>query len=351
MGLKKFFLGTVAVATIISYSESFAYVRGKTSMVSNNRARNRSAGKVGNVLPHITKVGGSLEKSLQARYHKLNGNNEFNSLAYDIPVKGNLEVNANAGDVTGVAKLKLAVDDVLSMQFAESDVRALAFTVPSSKLSVEELSLSMKGARLGYYKSWSDEVNPVYSPTTLYNDARGLDKMMSLSYRHSFGLLKAGLSTDLLQKDGLKQVLGIGYMASYAIGKIRSTVTGGYDAGTNNVAIRANISSPVSRAGTLDCGAVWASGDNSYYDKSKYSVFAGYKFDVAKSITISGGGQYFGDINKTGKDGWSAGISAKYMISSGLEAQASVAFNDNFVKKGVAIDKGVDLSVGLKKSF
>ncbi len=209
MGLKKFFLGTVAVATIISYSESFASVRGKTSMVSTNRARNRSAGKVGNVLPHITKVGGSLEKSLQARYHKLNGNNEFNSLAYDIPVKGNLEVNANAGDVTGVAKLKLAVDDVLSMQFAESDVRALAFTVPSSKLSVEELSLSMKGARLGYYKSWSDEVNPVYSPTTLYNDARGLDKMMSLSYRHSFGLLKAGLSTDLLQKDGLKQVLGI----------------------------------------------------------------------------------------------------------------------------------------------
>ncbi|MEG8098724.1 porin [Candidatus Liberibacter brunswickensis] len=342
MKLKNFFLGSVAVLSIVSYSDSFA-------SVSNTRSvNNRCVGgysRLESWLPCM-KVNGSISGRVFKQHAKSDDKQTF-------PLRGEIEASSmhptKLGPILGSMKWNVETSDILVMKFANTNLRSLAFDLPSVKLSLDELYLSMRGIKAGHYKPWKDEINHAYKAIVYNKSYNGLDKMTSLSYINSFRHLKAGLSADLLQKQDNKQGFGIGYMAAYNVGRMTSTITGGYDTDTKKVAVRGNISSHIGPRGTVDFGAIWANGANSYYDKSKYSVFAGYKVDVIRNVTVAAGAQYFWDVDSftgdAGKNSWSTGVNATYDIQRNFQAEAAISYEHNDKKSGF------DLSLGLKKSF
>ncbi|AKK19882.1 porin [Candidatus Liberibacter africanus] len=346
MKCKKFFLGSVAVFAIISYSESFAEVRKNKAVICRNNCE-KGYSKISDFLPYV-KSNGSIGGSFVHQW----ANGASTTSLHKFPIKGMVELGLMQptifGPIKGNTKWNMEASDLSSIGFSNPSIRSISFTLPSIKFVLDQLYVSMNGLKVGHYTPWSDEVSSVYDSAVLRNVNDDLDKMTSLAYQRSYGSYKAGISVDLLQKTDNKQGFGLGYMASYALGNMTSTVTGGYDVKTKNIVMRGNVSSSLGNKGTVDFGAIWASGANSYYDQSRYSVFGGYKMSVLQDVSVSLGGQYFWKVksNESPKNNlFSSGVEVRYDMPRGLQAKTSVNYKYEKEKSGI------DLSFGLKKSF
>jgi hypothetical protein len=87
--------------------------------------------------------------------------------------------------------------------------------------------------------------------------------------------------------------------------------------------------------GTLGLAAVYATGINSYYDESEWTVAAEYAAKVTDKWTITPMAQYFGNYGHnatntdfSSNDAWKVGVTVDYQIVDNLYAKATVDYTD-----------------------
>ncbi|MDY6962240.1 MAG: porin, partial [Pseudomonadota bacterium] len=90
---------------------------------------------------------------------------------------------------------------------------------------------------------------------------------------------------------------------------------------------------------------------NIYYDTAEWTIAASYAFKATEKFTLTPGVQYFNGIGLVGgdftdNDGWRAGLTVDYAITSGMSMKVSAQYND---RDGA--DDYVDGFVRLQRSF
>ncbi|MBB3539672.1 MULTISPECIES: porin [unclassified Rhizobium] len=198
--------------------------------------------------------------------------------------------------------------------------------------------IDIAGFRAGLFYSWWDdglsgETDVLASHETLHN---------SIRYQYESGDFYAGISVDELEDghypdDGSEQpnnvgvALGLGGKA----GAFTYQVIGGYDTDNEEGAIRAMGTVAVG-PGTLGLAAVWASGQNSYYDASEWAIAAEYAIQATDKLKITPGAEYFFNYNEddgasndfSSDDAWKVGLTVDYQITDNFYAKASVQYLD-----------------------
>ncbi len=195
--------------------------------------------------------------------------------------------------------------------------------------------IDIAGIRAGLFYSWWDdglsgETDVLASHETLHN---------SLRYQYESGDFYAGISVDELEDGAYKTdenpnnvgvALGLGGKA----GAFTYQVIGGYDTDNEEGAIRAMGTVAVG-PGTLGLAAVWASGTNSYYDQSEWTIAAEYAIQATDKLKITPGAQYFFNYMEdeasndfSNDDAWKVGLTVDYQITDNFYAKASVQYLD-----------------------
>ncbi len=214
---------------------------------------------------------------------------------------------------------------------------------------LDTASIGIAGFKFGYYYSWWDdgiagEVDALAS-NTLFN---------SISYTYDGGAFKAGVSVDELEGIGRNPLVrnaagviiggdpaalpndfgrkdngvGVAAMISGSVGGVTATLLGGYDTEREDGAIRAILSAEVG-PGTFSLAGVYATDPNVYYNESEWTVAASYEFKATDKLTLTVGGQYFGDFAFISNvDAWRVGADAAYQITDGLKSLVSVRYQD-----------------------
>ncbi len=194
----------------------------------------------------------------------------------------------------------------------------------SDSTFLDTASIGIAGFKFGYYYSWWDdgiagEVDAL-ATNTLFN---------SISYTYDGGAFKAGVSVDEIEGLTTKDNgVGVAAMVSGSVGGVTATLLGGYDTEQEEGAIRAILSAEVG-PGTFSLAGVYATDPNVYYNESEWTVAASYEFKATDKLTLTVGGQYFGDfafLNNV--DGWRVGADAAYQITDGLKSLVSVRYQD-----------------------
>ncbi|RPD37409.1 hypothetical protein C0030_002545 [Candidatus Liberibacter solanacearum] len=344
MKFKNIYLGSAAIIAVLSYTESFA-VAHKSTAKNHKNVNYCEKGYQKYLLDHCLKISKYYAPNVSSLYVK------GASPQYSYPLKTGVTVDyknkTRLGKLQGSLKLQVYTPDLSTLRRVKNDSNIFtpSGTFENVNITLDELYLNLRGVQAGYYKPWSNEVSSVYDKAALNND---VGEITSLSYQRSFGLVKAGLSADILQQAANKRGFGIGYMASYVFGKLKSTVTGGYDTYNKHLAVRGNVSARLSNSSSFDFGALWANGKNSYYDQSQSSIFAGYKVNIRDNISISPGAQYFWDKDKftTSKkqNSWTAGVGMEYEFSKDITVKLSTLYDSR-------PNKGVNVTLGWKHGF
>ncbi len=116
---------------------------------------------------------------------------------------------------------------------------------------------------------------------------------------------------------------------------------GGYDTDTEDGAIRGMLFADIG-PGTLGLAAAYATGINSYYDESEWTVAAEYALKATEKFTVTPTVQYFGnyghnatDTDFSSNDAWRAGLTVDYQIVDNLYAKATVDYTDVDDEDGV----------------
>jgi len=196
--------------------------------------------------------------------------------------------------------------------------------------------IDIAGFRAGLFYSWWDdglsgETDVLASHETLHN---------SIRYQYESGDFYAGISVDELEDghfnddenpNNVGVALGLGGKA----GAFTYQVIGGYDTDNEEGAIRAMGTVAVG-PGTLGLAAVWASGGNSYYDASEWTIAAEYAIQATDKLKITPGAQYFfnygfedgSTTDFSSDDAWKVGLTVDYQITDNFYAKASVQYLD-----------------------
>ncbi|WP_018857441.1 porin [Rhizobium sp. 42MFCr.1] len=196
--------------------------------------------------------------------------------------------------------------------------------------------IDIAGIRAGLFYSWWDdglsgETDVLASHETLHN---------SLRYQYESGDFYAGISVDELEdghfnSDENPNNVGVALGLGGKAGAFTYQVIGGYDTDNEEGAIRAMGTVAVG-PGTLGLAAVWASGGNSYYDASEWTIAAEYAIQATDKLKITPGAQYFfnygidadSDNDFTNDDAWKVGVTVDYQITDNFYAKASVQYLD-----------------------
>ncbi|KQS96534.1 MULTISPECIES: porin [unclassified Rhizobium] len=194
----------------------------------------------------------------------------------------------------------------------------------SDSTFLDTASIGIAGFKFGYYYSWWDdgiagEVDAL-ATNTLFN---------SISYTYDGGAFKAGVSVDEIEGLTTKDNgVGVAAMVSGSVGGVTATLLGGYDTEQEEGAIRAILSAEVG-PGTFSLAGVYATDPNVYYNESEWTVAASYEFKATDKLTLTVGGQYFGEFAFIEDvDGWRVGADAAYQITDGLKSLVSVRYQD-----------------------
>ncbi|MEK1897062.1 MAG: porin [Rhizobium sp.] len=243
---------------------------------------------------------------------------------WDAFTRGQVQFTAKSdteyGPLTGVIVLQ-----------ANADAANSAF----QNTKLDSAYLDIAGFRAGLFYSWWDdglsgETDVLASHETLHN---------SIRYQYESGDFYAGISVDELEdgayKDGenpnnVGVALGLGGKA----GAFTYQVTGGYDTDNEEGAIRA-MGTVAIGPGALGLAAVWASGTNSYYDESEWTIAAEYAIQATDKLKITPGAQYFfnvmedeGSNDFSNDDAWKVGLTVDYQIVENFYAKASLQYSD-----------------------
>ncbi|MBA5723580.1 porin [Candidatus Liberibacter sp.] len=202
---------------------------------------------------------------------------------------------------------------------------------------LDEISVAFSGVKLGYYASWWQGKGVFANP-----DAA---KLTSLSYESTNGLIKAGVSADVWEKNSSNKDLSMGAqgMFSGVLGEAAFTLIGGYDHSTKNFAIRGSASTKDIGPGVIELYAVLANGLNIYYDQAKYAAAIKYQLKLNDDIEFSPELQYLWDkgsfyrfkssSNKQDVNVWKAGASLKYNISQNLSVKSLAEYSSDSAVK------------------
>jgi len=196
--------------------------------------------------------------------------------------------------------------------------------------------LDIAGFRAGLFYSWWDdglsgETDVLASHETLHN---------SIRYQYESGDFYAGISVDELE-DGAYKVdenpnnVGVALGLGGKAGAFTYQVIGGYDTDNEEGAVRA-MGTVAIGPGTLGLAAVWASGVNSYYDESEWTIAAEYAIQATDKLKITPGAQYFWSYGANegttddwnDGDAWKVGLTVDYQIVENFYAKASVQYLD-----------------------
>ncbi|OWV96764.1 hypothetical protein ATY81_27600 [Rhizobium sp. R72] len=248
--------------------------------------------------------------------------NQGGTSDWDAFTRGQVQFTAKSdteyGPLTGVIVLQTNADDASAQES-----------------HLDSAYIDIAGFRAGLFYSWWDdglsgETDVLASHETLHN---------SIRYQYESGDFYAGLSVDELEdgayKDGEQPnnvgvALGLGGKA----GAFTYQVIGGYDTDNEEGAIRA-MGTVAIGPGTLGLAAVWASGTNSYYDESEWTIAAEYAIQATDKLKITPGAQYFfnvmedeGSNDFSNDDAWKVGLTVDYQIVENFYAKASVQYSD-----------------------
>ncbi|MDM9628754.1 porin [Rhizobium sp. S152] len=228
----------------------------------------------------------------------------------------------------------------------------------STGTTLDSAYIDIAGIRAGLFYSWWDddlsgEPDVLSSFETLHN---------SIRYQYESGDFYAGVSVDELE-DGYYKAgestnnVGVAFGIGGKAGAISYQVTGGYDTDNEEGAIRGMLFADIG-PGTLGLAGVWASGPNSYYANSEWTVAAEYAVKVTDKWTVTPMAQYFGsyvtDMDNGAipesfdglDDAWKVGVTVDYQIVDNLYAKATVDYTD--------VDGGDDVTKGffrLQRAF
>ncbi|KJF69459.1 MULTISPECIES: porin [Rhizobium] len=218
---------------------------------------------------------------------------------------------------------------------------------------VDQAFIELGGLKVGYYYNWWDdglsgEVDSLSSNATRLNAIR---------YTYDAGSFYAGvaveeleglrsgsnISNDIVKGGSFENPnnVGISAIVGAKFGAVSANVLGGYDTDQEEGAIRAIVTADIG-PGTLGLSGVWASGANSYYEESEWTVAAEYAIKATDKLTITPGFQYFNTIDLGAnndwvgdRDAWRAGVAVGYKITQGLSTLVSVNYQDVDGTEGV----------------
>jgi hypothetical protein len=181
----------------------------------------------------------------------------------------------------------------------------------SSSVFVDQAFIELGGLKVGKFYSWWDDglsgESDVLSTNALFN---------SIRYTYDAGSFWAGVSVDELEGTGsqfatitgpanglglfplsqeLDNNVGIALGLGAKLGAASLQLIGGYDIDQEEGAIRLIATADLG-PGTLGLAGVWASGANAYYAESEWAVAAEYAIKATDKLTITPGGQYFGNV-------------------------------------------------------
>ncbi|MBX4899613.1 MULTISPECIES: porin [Rhizobium] len=210
----------------------------------------------------------------------------------------------------------------------------------STSSTLDSAYIDVAGLRAGLFYSWWDddlsgEPEVLSSFETLHN---------SIRYQYESGEFYAGVSVDELE-DGYYKTgegpnnFGVGAAVGGKVGGFSYQVIGSYDTDNEEGAIRGMLYSDIG-PGTLGLAAVYATGPNSYYSQSEWTVAAEYAAKIGDKWTITPMAQYFGNyvsdmdngaipssFNGLG-DAWRVGVTVDYQFVDNLYAKATVDYTD-----------------------
>ncbi|UNZ51127.1 porin [Agrobacterium tumefaciens] len=229
----------------------------------------------------------------------------------------------------------------------------------SSGVFVDQAFIELGGLKVGKFYSWWDDglsgESDTLSTNALFN---------SIRYTYDAGSFWAGVSVDELEGTGsqfatitgpavggvfpLSQEpdnnVGIALGLGAKLGAASLQLIGGYDIDQEEGAIRLIATADIG-PGTFGLAGVWASGANAYYSESEWAVAAEYAIKATDKLTITPGGQYFGNVadrigivgttstaivanDWSDRDAWQAGVTIDYKITSGLSTKVAVNYYD-----------------------
>lgn len=160
--------------------------------------------------------------------------------------------------------------------------------------------------------------------------------MNSVRYTYDAGSFAASVSVDELE--GVNRLafgetdnnFGVSGQLSGKIGGFTYALIGGYDTDMEEGAVRGIVTAAIG-PGTLGLAGVYATGRNYYYEASEWAVAAEYALAVSDKLTLTPGGQYFGNIGYSGDgfanpDAWQAGLTVDYKITENLTTKVSAQY-------------------------
>ncbi|MDM9621807.1 porin [Rhizobium sp. S96] len=209
----------------------------------------------------------------------------------------------------------------------------------STETTLDSAYIDVAGIRAGLFYSWWDddlsgETDVLSSHQTLHN---------SIRYQYESGDFYAGVSVDELEDGYYKpgenaNNVGVAVGLGGKAGIFSYQLIGSYDTDNEEGAVR-GIGYVEVGPGTIGLAAAWASGRNSYYDQSEWTVAAEYALKATDKVTITPAAQYFGNyVTDTDSatptsfkglgDAWAVGVTVDYQIVDNLYAKATVNYTD-----------------------
>lgn len=264
-------------------------------------------------------------------------------------VRFQVDVNRGNGDSIGTAKGGYSDWDAFTRAQFEVDTRTdtefgalrgfIGFrgnadngSSTRSGVFVDQAFIELGGLKVGKFYSWWDDglsgESDVLSTNALFN---------SIRYTYDAGSFWAGVSVDELEGITLgyedkDNNVGIAAGVGAKLGAASFQLIGGYDTDREEGSVRLIATADVG-PGTLGLAGVWASGANAYYAESEWAVAAEYAIKATDKLTITPGGQYFGNYGLVGNDwtnddAWQAGLTVDYKITQGLSTKVAVNYFD-----------------------
>jgi opacity protein-like surface antigen len=194
---------------------------------------------------------------------------------------------------------------------------------------VDAAYIELAGFRVGFQYNYFDDGLSGESDVLSSNATN----MNSIRYTYDAGSFAASVSVDELE--GVSRVafgesennFGVSGQLSGKLGGFTYALLGGYDTDMEEGAVRGIVTAAIG-PGTLGLAGVYATGRNYYYEESEWAVAAEYALKATDKLTLTPGGQYFGNFGASGtgfsdNDGYRVGLTVDYKITENLTTKLS----------------------------
>ncbi|MBB4954422.1 hypothetical protein H4S14_002899 [Agrobacterium vitis] len=244
----------------------------------------------------------------------------------------------------GLVKFEAKNDSEVGTIGSEISMRAWNDSASSSSVEIDTAFITVAGFQVGSFYNYFDD-NRMSGET----DAIGGNRMNSIAYNYKSDTVFAGLSVDeangpavtdskINNTAGLGNYnrdnnVGISGRVGASFGPATVMVVGGYDIAAEDGAVF-GVANIVAGPGTFSIAGVYASGVNTYYDASEWSVAAEYAAKITDKLTLTPGVQYFSNTQLNangdfaGRDITRGGLTVDYKIASGLTTKVSAQYQD-----------------------